>query len=200
MGTAVIPPLDQEPRPHSADFRHPGRQRPRPHHTGLGAWWEPLATNVGVKRERAIRAMAEVVESVRLLLKRDAPRDVPGRVRPPGGRVPGPRRHGGHHVKIFVAAVGPQMLRLAGRIADGVILNSNHTVAATRRAVEEIRKGAEAAGRSMDSIERVKPLPLRVNGTGRPPWTSTSRASPVHRPAAPRGRPHRGRPGAGLQA
>ena len=51
------------------------------------------------------------------------------------------------------------MLRLAGRVADGVILNSNHTVRATRRAVDEIRKGAESAGRSMDAIERVKPLP-----------------------------------------
>ena len=73
--------------------------------------------------------------------------------------------HGGsrpHDVKIYIGAVGPQMLRLAGRIADGVILNSNHTVAATRRAVEQVRQGAESVGRSLDQIERMMVLRVKV--------------------------------------
>src|SRR5881409_1244223 len=35
---------------------------------GLGAWWEPLATKVGVDRRKPLKAMREVVEVVRRLL------------------------------------------------------------------------------------------------------------------------------------
>ncbi len=163
MGTAVIPLWTRNPALIAQTFATLDANAPGRIILGLGAWWEPLATNVGVKRERAIRAMREVVESVRLLLKRDAPVTYLGEYVHLEDVFLDHDGEGGHDVKIFVAAVGPQMLRLAGRIADGVILNSNHTVGATRRAVDEIRKGAEAAGRSMDAIERVKPLPLRVN-------------------------------------
>src|SRR4029453_15789942 len=36
---------------------------------GLGAWWEPLATKVGVHRARPLQAMREVVEALRALLR-----------------------------------------------------------------------------------------------------------------------------------
>ena len=163
MGTAVIPLWTRNPALIAQTFATLDANAPGRIILGIGAWWEPLATQVGVKRERAIRAMREVVEAVRLLLKRDAPVTYLGDYVHLDNVFLDHDGGGGHDVKIYVAAVGPQMLRLAGRIADGVILNSNHTVGATRRAVEEIRKGAESAGRSMDSIERVKPLPLRVD-------------------------------------
>src|SRR3982750_3907647 len=35
---------------------------------GIGAWWEPLATKVGVRRERPLLAMREYVEVVRRLI------------------------------------------------------------------------------------------------------------------------------------
>ena len=35
---------------------------------GLGAWWEPLASKVGVNRHRPLQAMREVVEATRQLL------------------------------------------------------------------------------------------------------------------------------------
>ena len=35
---------------------------------GLGAWWDPLASKVGVDRRRPLRAMREVVTVVRALL------------------------------------------------------------------------------------------------------------------------------------
>src|SRR3989337_2703305 len=34
---------------------------------GIGAWWEPLASKVGVQRESPLRAMREMVEVVRRL-------------------------------------------------------------------------------------------------------------------------------------
>ena len=33
---------------------------------GIGAWWDPLASKVGVDRKRPLRVMREVVESVAL--------------------------------------------------------------------------------------------------------------------------------------
>ena len=35
---------------------------------GLGAWWDPLATKVGVSRDRPLTVMREVVAAVRALL------------------------------------------------------------------------------------------------------------------------------------
>ncbi|MET0326450.1 MAG: LLM class flavin-dependent oxidoreductase, partial [Ilumatobacteraceae bacterium] len=35
---------------------------------GLGAWWDPLATKVGIDRAKPLRVMREVVEAVRGLL------------------------------------------------------------------------------------------------------------------------------------
>ena len=40
---------------------------------GIGAWWDPLASKVGVERKRPLRVMREVVESVRALLQCDGP-------------------------------------------------------------------------------------------------------------------------------
>src|SRR5580704_7601263 len=35
---------------------------------GIGAWWDPLAARVGIRRDRPLRAMREVVGAVRALL------------------------------------------------------------------------------------------------------------------------------------
>jgi 5,10-methylenetetrahydromethanopterin reductase len=67
-----------------------------------------------------------------------------------------------HDVKIYIGGVGPRMLRLAGGIADGVVLNNYQTVDAVKRGMAEIKAGADAAGRSMDDIERVKLLLVRM--------------------------------------
>ncbi|GIX46662.1 MAG: luciferase-like protein [Candidatus Tectimicrobiota bacterium] len=55
-------------------------------------------------------------------------------------------------VPIFVAALRPQMLRLAGAIADGVLLNWV-PLAYLPQAVQHIREGAAAAGRSPAEIQ-----------------------------------------------
>ncbi|MBM7517073.1 LLM class flavin-dependent oxidoreductase [Nocardioides nitrophenolicus] len=56
-------------------------------------------------------------------------------------------------VPIHVAATGPRNLRLAGEIADGVILLSGVAAAPLERAVAAVREGAEAAGRRFEDIE-----------------------------------------------
>lgn len=50
-------------------------------------------------------------------------------------------------VPIYLAAVGPKALALSGRLADGLILNDLASPAFVERAVGEMRRAAEAAGR-----------------------------------------------------
>jgi 5,10-methylenetetrahydromethanopterin reductase len=122
---------------------------------GIGAYWDPLAWKQGIERKKPLRQMREYVHVVRALLNlervtyegelvhvRDLELDL-------GHGVP----RNPLHVPIFIGATGPQMLELAGEIADGVALNGNVSVEYTRDAIQHIRKGAERAGRKLSDLE-----------------------------------------------
>jgi 5,10-methylenetetrahydromethanopterin reductase len=122
---------------------------------GLGAWWEPLATKVGVDRRRPLLAMREVVEATRRLLAMervtfhgefvhldDVEIDIVH-----GDRSP-------KHVPIYVGATGMQMMEVAGEIGDGVVLNYMVGPAYNRQALEALAVGAARAGRTLDVIDR----------------------------------------------
>ncbi len=57
-------------------------------------------------------------------------------------------------VRLFVGALGPRMLRLAGAVGDGVCLNLMPPDVVPRQ-IAEIRAGAEAAGRELPDHFRV---------------------------------------------
>ena len=162
LGTGIIPLWTRNPALIAQTFATLDLLAPGRVILGLGAWWEPLATRTGVKREKSIRAMREVIESVRLLLSLKEPVTYHGEYVHMEDLYLDHGETKPHDVKIYIAAVGPQMLRLAGRIADGVVLNANHTVDSIRREVEEIKRGAESAGRSLDEIDRVAPMRIEV--------------------------------------
>jgi probable F420-dependent oxidoreductase len=54
-------------------------------------------------------------------------------------------------VPVYLAALRPQMLRLAGAVADGVLMNWA-TLEYVPQAIAYVREGAEAAGRSPDDV------------------------------------------------
>lgn len=56
---------------------------------------------------------------------------------------------------IYVTASGPRMLRLAGRLGDGVLVHCGASRAGIEFAIEQIRGGAEEAGRDPDEIDIV---------------------------------------------
>jgi 5,10-methylenetetrahydromethanopterin reductase len=72
---------------------------------------------------------------------------------------------------IYLAAIGPKALRLAGTVADGVLLNAYTPTAYVRYAVQEVRRAAQAVGRDpaavtiacmlivrlTDDLERLRP-------------------------------------------
>jgi 5,10-methylenetetrahydromethanopterin reductase len=56
-------------------------------------------------------------------------------------------------VPLYVAAVGPRALHLAGQLADGVILNYAASPEYVRWAVEQVEQGARAAGRDTETVD-----------------------------------------------
>jgi alkanesulfonate monooxygenase SsuD/methylene tetrahydromethanopterin reductase-like flavin-dependent oxidoreductase (luciferase family) len=58
----------------------------------------------------------------------------------------------GRSIPIYVAAFGPKMTRLAGRISDGVLINMANPTE-IRRIREEVRSGAAEAGKDPSKME-----------------------------------------------
>ena len=122
---------------------------------GIGAWWDPLAKNVGIERRKPLLAMRETVELLRRLLRLE--------------RV---TFHGEFHwvdgieldvvhgrreprqVPILIGATGLQMMELAGEIADGVVLNYCVPPEYNDTALEHIERGARQAGRRLEDLDR----------------------------------------------
>jgi 5,10-methylenetetrahydromethanopterin reductase len=123
---------------------------------GVGAWWEPLATRVGVHRTRSLTAMREVVEALRRLLACAGPVSYEGEFVHLDGveldYVHQDRR--AKDVPIYIGATGAKMLALAGEIADGVVLNYLVSPNYNRRAMDALADGAARVGRSVDDVDR----------------------------------------------
>ena len=50
-------------------------------------------------------------------------------------------------IPVYIAAMGPRMLALAGRIGDGIVLSAGLSAAHAARSLAVVREGAERAGR-----------------------------------------------------
>lgn len=122
---------------------------------GIGAWWDPLASKVGINRRKPLKAMRETVDVLRQLLemktvtfhgefhhvdgvKLDV---VHGRTEP-------------RNVPIYIGATGMKMMEMTGEIADGVVLNYLVNPAYNLRAMDALERGAKKAGRTIDDIDR----------------------------------------------
>ena len=122
---------------------------------GIGAWWEPLASKVGVHRHRSLKAMRETVEACRALLADETVTYDGEFVHLDGVEldyVYQERRP--KHVPIYIGATGDRMLELTGEIADGVVLNYLVSPEYNRRAMDRLADGAARAGRSVDDLDR----------------------------------------------
>ena len=122
---------------------------------GIGAWWDPLAKNVGIERRKPLTAMRETIEVMRRLLAME-------RVTYHGEfhHVDGIEldvvhgRREPRNVQVMIGATGPQMMELTGEIADGAVLNYCVPPEYNIEAMEQLERGAARAGRSIDAIDR----------------------------------------------
>ena len=122
---------------------------------GIGAWWDPLAKNVGIERRKPLKAMRETVEILRRLLNME-------RVTYHGEfhHVDGIEldvvhgRREPRNVPIMIGATGDKMMELTGEISDGVVLNYCVPPEYNDRALEYLDWGARKAGRTLDDLDR----------------------------------------------
>ena len=115
---------------------------------------------MGIPYTRPLSAIEEVVGTVSDLLSGDTVTSNEGQFRLTDARLAiAPMRQ---RVPIYLAAIGPKALRLAGAIADGVLLNAYVPTGYVRYAVGEVRKAAEDAGRDPDSVDIACMLVVRL--------------------------------------
>jgi 5,10-methylenetetrahydromethanopterin reductase len=122
---------------------------------GIGAWWDPLASKVGINRRKPLSAMRDTVEVLRRLLNMENVTHhsefhhvdgiqldvVHGRKEP-------------RNVPIYIGATGMKMMELTGEVADGACLNYLVNPAYNLRAMDALERGAKKAARSIDDIDR----------------------------------------------
>ncbi len=122
---------------------------------GIGAWWDPLAKNVGVDRRKPMLAMRETIEVMRRLLRMERV-TFHGEFHHVDGIeldvVHGRREP--RHVPIYIGATGDQMMEMTGEIADGCVMNYCVPPAYNDKALELLEKGAKKAGRTLKDIDR----------------------------------------------
>jgi 5,10-methylenetetrahydromethanopterin reductase len=122
---------------------------------GIGAWWDPLAQNVGINRRKPLLAMRETVEVMRRLLALENV-TFDGEFHHVNGIeldvVHGRREP--RNVPIYIGATGPKMMQLVGEIGDGVVLNYCVPPEYNDMAMEQLEKGADKVGRTLDEIDR----------------------------------------------
>ncbi|MFH1184391.1 MAG: LLM class flavin-dependent oxidoreductase [Chloroflexota bacterium] len=122
---------------------------------GIGAWWDPLASNVGVQRRKPATAMRETVDVMRRLLRME-------RVTFHGEfhNVEGIEldvvhgRREPRSIPIMIGATGDQMMELTGEIADGVVLNYCVPPDYNDRALELLEKGLRKSGGKLAEFDR----------------------------------------------
>lgn len=94
--------------------------------------------DAGVEPRRPLRALAETVECVRLLLGGEAVTYKGELVEVRGRRLATGRRE----IPIYLAASRPRTLELAGAIADGVLLSTGSSVEFVRWSLDHVERGA----------------------------------------------------------
>lgn len=110
---------------------------------GIGTGWTAVFS-IGIKLA-TIKQLEEAIIAIRKLSSGEevlGEDGAPYRLVTAQGAIP-----------IYVAANQPRMLRLAGRVADGVILMGGANKEFTTWQIDHVRRGAEEAGRRFEDIK-----------------------------------------------
>ncbi|MGD9892414.1 MAG: LLM class flavin-dependent oxidoreductase [Dehalococcoidia bacterium] len=123
---------------------------------GAGSFWEAIAAMGGPTRTpgEAVAALEEAIAVIRLLWSDPPSARFTGRFYRLAGARPGPAP--AHPIGIWVGAVGPRMLDLTGRLADGWIPSSSYVPSERLSDMNQrIDEAATRAGRDPASIRRL---------------------------------------------
>ena len=121
------------------------------HRVTVEAWY-------GQTIDKPVAEMREYVEAMRAMFRGEDP--------PEGAKWPTKFHFMGYDVRpdlpIYIAALSPNMLQLAGEIGDGVLLWLCDPPYVRDVVIPEVRKGRERAGRTLDGFDIVPAVPAAV--------------------------------------
>lgn len=164
IGSGVINNWSRNPATIASTFLTLDDLAPNRLMCGMGIWYDPLASQMGIRRERPLLALRETIHVIRGLLAMkkvtfhgefvhmtDVSLNViHGRTDP-------------RYVPIYIGATGPNLLALAGEIADGVLLNFMVSPQYNTFALDQLARGAKQISRSIHSIDRPQLIACSVD-------------------------------------
>lgn len=118
---------------------------------GLGSGERMNVQPYGMEWHKPVGRLEEAIRVMRLLWSTDKPVDFDGQFFTLRDAVLGLSPYEGRMPQVWLAAHGPRMLRITGRLADGW-LPTNIRPDAYAEKLAAIRKSAEGAGRDPDTI------------------------------------------------
>ncbi len=122
---------------------------------GIGAWWDPLARNVGIDRRKPLTAMKETITVLKRLLNMERVTFDGEFVHVNGIELDVVHgRKEPRNVPIYIGATGDNMMEMTGEIAEGVVLNYCVPPEYNHRALELLESGAKKAGKTLNDIDR----------------------------------------------
>lgn len=128
---------------------------------GLGRSDKPVIQGkMGIPYRNSRATLEETVTLIRSLLSGERVTSTAGRFTLNSARLATTPIQS--QLPLYLAAIGPKSLRLAGAIADGVLLNAYVPPAYVQYAVKEIHQAAQEAGRDPQSIDIACMLVVRL--------------------------------------
>ena len=126
----------------------------------LGSGNPMFLAEAGARLERPLVAMREFIACLRQLWSGEA-----GAYEGEMFRLDGMRMafRPSQPIPLYLAAMGPRMLRLAGEIVDGVVLSAGLTVEYAAESLAMVEAGARAAGRDPAALRRAAYLYIAVD-------------------------------------
>ena len=153
IGTGVTNPLTRHPSVVASAYATLEEYSPGRMIVGIGLGDSSVET-MGMKPAK-LTYFEETMQQMRRLLAGEEVQLETGKIHllhPCKGKVP-----------IYIAASGPKMLELSGRIADGIIVLVGVADEYIAHAKEKIAAGAKAAGRKLEDINLVLWVPCAVS-------------------------------------
>jgi 5,10-methylenetetrahydromethanopterin reductase len=142
LGSRVITPLTRHPAVAASAAATLEELAPGRTLIGIGSG-DSAAYNLGL-RPASLAELRAYALTIRELLTTGVAsyHDTPARLTWTRAKIP-----------VYLAASGPKTLRLAGEIADGVVIRTGILPEIVRESIAQVRAGARAAGRDPDAID-----------------------------------------------
>jgi 5,10-methylenetetrahydromethanopterin reductase len=110
-----------------------------------------------------IRTLREYMDALRALRRREVVQQEGAIHKLRGAKM---EIDGGGEYPLYLASTGPQMLGLAGQMADGFLLSAGQTLASCKHCIEAAKAGADKIGRDFRSVRKASLINLNVSRDG----------------------------------